>query len=50
MAKSHAEQVNGAAGTNAELETQTASMRRQVEEAMRQRDSSPAKLLCCAVP
>lgn len=49
-AKSHIEQVNGARGTNPELETQNGSMRRQVEEAMRQRQPNPTRPVCCATP
>lgn len=49
-AKSHIEQVNGARGTNQELETQNGSMRRQVEEAMRQRQPGPTRPVCCTTP
>ena len=50
LAKDHIEQVNGATGTNQDLETQNGSMRRQVEEAMRQRQTGPTTQVCCATP
>ena len=47
LAKNHIEQVNGSAGTNPELEIQNSSMRKQVDEAMRQKQPNPRQL-CCA--
>jgi len=52
LAKNHLEQVNGSVGSNQELETQNGTMRRQVDQALRDRQAgeldTPRR--CCAEP